>query len=370
MHLLEADAIDALVQVLRRHGYRTIGPTVRDDSIVYEELDSAAELPRGWTDEQAPGTYRLAPRDDGALFGFVPGGQGWKPWLHPPDALLFEADLQPGHFGIHEEHHEPTQQAFIGVRPCELQAIAILDRVLLEGPFADTVYGRRREGTFTVAVNCGEPGGTCFCASLQTGPAADGGYDLLLTELCDPDRHVFTCVAGSDRGTAILGEIAYREARPDEREAAEAVMRRAADSMGRSLPTEGLKELLQSHLDHPHWEEVGTRCLACANCTMVCPTCFCTNVIDVTDLAREKAERRRNWDSCFSREFSYIHGGNVRQSRAARYRQWMTHKLASWIDQFDRPGCVGCGRCITWCPVGIDITEEAAALREAKGVGR
>ena len=370
MYLLQADAIDALVQALRRLGYRTIGPTVRDDSIVYAELDSAADLPQGWTDEQAPGSYRLAPRGDAALFGFVPGGQGWKPLLHPPGALLFEADLHPGRFGIREENHEATRQAFIGVRPCELQAIATLDRVLLEGPFSDTAYGRRRAGTFIVAVNCGEPGGTCFCASLETGPAADGGYDLLLTEICEPGRHVFTCVAGNERGAAVLDEVAHREARPEERKAAEAVVSRAAEAMGRTLAIEGLKELLQSQLEHPHWEEVGARCLACANCTMVCPTCFCTDVTDVTDLAREKAERRRNWDSCFSREFSYIHGGSVRQSRAARYRQWMTHKLASWIDQFDRPGCVGCGRCITWCPVGIDITEEAAALRQATGVER
>jgi Fe-S oxidoreductase len=97
---------------------------------------------------------------------------------------------------------------------------------------------------------------------------------------------------------------------------------------------------------------------------MVCPTCFCTTVEDVSDVTGDHAERWRRWDSCFTLGFSYIHGGSIRNSGKARYRQWMTHKLASWIDQFGTSGCVGCGRCITWCPVGIDITEEARAIRD------
>ncbi len=134
--------------------------------------------------------------------------------------------------------------------------------------------------------------------------------------------------------------------------------------MGRSMDTSGIKELLYRNLDHPCWENVASRCLTCANCTMVCPTCFCAAVEDTTDLTGERAERWRRWDSCFTMDFSYIAGGSVRSSPKARYRQWMTHKLASWIDQFGTSGCVGCGRCITWCPVGIDITEEVRAIRE------
>ena len=103
---------------------------------------------------------------------------------------------------------------------------------------------------------------------------------------------------------------------------------------------------------------------------MVCPTCFCTTVEDHSDLAGETAERVRSWDSCFTLDFSYVHGGSVRTETQSRYRQWMTHKLASWIDQFGTSGCVGCGRCITWCPVGIDITEEAAAIRQTRRTGR
>jgi ferredoxin len=145
--------------------------------------------------------------------------------------------------------------------------------------------------------------------------------------------------------------------------AAAAVVAQTASQMGRSLDTAGIKELLQGNPNHPRWDEVAERCLTCGNCTMVCPTCFCTTVEDHNDLTGTSAERVRKWDSCFTLDFSYVHGGSVRNSNKSRYRQWMTHKLASWIDQFGTSGCVGCGRCVTWCPVGIDITAEVAAIR-------
>jgi ferredoxin len=122
------------------------------------------------------------------------------------------------------------------------------------------------------------------------------------------------------------------------------------------------ERVLKANLEHPRWTEVAKRCLACTNCTLVCPTCFCSTVEDVTDLGGDQIGRERRWDSCFTLEFSYIHGGSVRRDGASRYRQWLTHKLAHWHDQFGSSGCVGCGRCISWCPVGIDITEEVAAI--------
>lgn len=140
---------------------------------------------------------------------------------------------------------------------------------------------------------------------------------------------------------------------------------RTAETLTRTLDTDGIRDLLFDNLDHPRWDEVASRCLACTNCTLVCPTCFCSTVEDTTDLTGGVAERWQTWDSCFTMDFSYIHGGSVRKTHRARYRQWLTHKLASWIDQFGTSGCVGCGRCITWCPVGIDLTEEVRALRES-----
>jgi ferredoxin len=171
---------------------------------------------------------------------------------------------------------------------------------------------------------------------------------------------------GTELGAEVLREVSHREAREEEKATAESVIARCSVQMGRSLDTTEIKELLYRNYEHPRWDDVAGRCLTCGNCTMVCPTCFCTTVEDFTDLSGEHAERRRRMDVCFTMDFSYIHGGSIRSSAKARYRQWMTHKLATWIDQFCVSGCVGCGRCITWCPVAIDITEEARVIRESE----
>jgi ferredoxin len=237
--------------------------------------------------------------------------------------------------------------------------------VFLSGQYLDNSYKIRRDHAFIVAVNCGQAGGTCFCVSMDAGPKVDAGFDLALTELIEEGSHMFVLEVGSAAGADMVKDLPGRPASEEEIKAAEEVVARTKGQMERSLDTSGLKELLQANPNHPRWEEVAQRCLTCGNCTNVCPTCFCTTVDDTTDLAGATAERVRRWDSCFTLDFSYIHGGSVRNSARSRYRQWMTHKLAHWIDQFGSSGCVGCGRCITWCPVGIDITEEAAAIRAA-----
>ena len=268
-------------------------------------------------------------------------------------------------FSIIEGEPAPQPLVFLGVRACELRAIEIQDRVFLGGQYLDTSYRVRREHAFIVAVNCGQAGGTCFCASMDAGPKVEAGFDLTLTELAENGRHLFLLEVGSAAGEDLVSELSAQPATEEHIAAAERVIARTEGQMGRRLDTNGLKELLQANLDHPRWDEVAERCLTCGNCTNVCPTCFCTNVEDTTDLTGDTAERVRRWDSCFALDFSYIHGGSVRNSPHSRYRQWITHKLAHWIDQFGSSGRVGCGRCITWCPVGIDITEEAAAIRAA-----
>jgi ferredoxin len=363
--LLERANLDELFTALSKRGYRLIGPAVREGAIVYDEIHSAADLPAGWTDEQDGGTYRLKRRSDGALFGYTVGPQSWKKFLHPPAVRLWQADRKGGVFQVAEEKPETQKTAFIGVRSCDLHAIGVQDKVFLTGRYVDPLYQARRENAFIVAVNCGQAGGTCFCVSMGTGPRAETGFDLALTEICEPDRHYFTVEAGSERGAEVLAELPHREAQEEERTAAEDTVAKAAREMGRRMDTTNIKELLYQNYEHPRWEQVAARCLTCANCTMVCPTCFCTTVEDVTDLTGEHAERWQKWDSCFTKDFSYIHGGSIRATPKARYRQWMTHKLATWIDQFGTSGCVGCGRCITWCPVAIDITEEVRAIRQA-----
>lgn len=355
-----------LFEALRARGYQVVGPTVRDGAIVYDTLAGHEQLPVGWTDEQDGGKYRLKKRNDAALFGYVVGPHSWKKFLFPPEQRLFRARKTEAGFEVLPEHIAAPKLAFLGVRSCELHAIAIQDKVFLGGPFVDPVYQARRRNVFIIAVNCGQAGGTCFCVSMKTGPKATGGFDLALTEILDGQRHYFIVESGSDAGAEVLAELPRRPAETAELSAAAEATALAVSQMGRTLDTTGIKELLYRNLEHPQWDRVAGRCLSCANCTLACPTCFCANVEDVTDLTGEHAERWRKWDSCFTVGFSYIVGGAVRSSVKSRYRQWLTHKLATWMDQFGTTGCVGCGRCITWCPVAIDLTEEVRVIRQSE----
>jgi len=356
-------ALQGLIDALAARGYQVMGPTVRDGAIVYDRIAGVADLPAGWTDEQEAGRYRLQRRRDDALFGFAVGPHSWKRFVHPPVETLWTARRDGDGFTLSIRDEAPPKFAFIGVRACELHAMAIQDRVFCEGPYPDPTYQSRRRDAFIVAVNCGQAGGTCFCVSMRTGPKAESGFDLALTELSDEGGQNLLVEVGSEAGAEVLGPLPQRAATDAQLAAAEAIVARTAGQMGRHLETEGIKQLLQGNLEHPRWDEVAERCLTCGNCTMVCPTCFCTTVEDHSDLDGASAERVRSWDSCFTMDFSHLHGGSVRHTSRSRYRQWMTHKLAHWIDQFGTSGCVGCGRCITWCPAGIDITEEAAAIR-------
>jgi ferredoxin len=244
----------------------------------------------------------------------------------------------------------------------------VLDKVLAAGAVPDDAYVARRQGALVVTVECGRPAGTCFCTSMGTGPHAPSGIDIAVTELLDGE-HRFLAKAGSLIGAELLAQVAVRAVTEVDRHHRAALLERSEAAMGRSMPTKGLAALLARNLEHPRWDDVAERCLSCGNCTQVCPTCFCSDVRDVSDL-EGTVERQRTWASCFDVGHSYLHGGAVRPTTSSRYRQWLTHKLSTWWDQFDTSGCVGCGRCIAWCPVGIDITEEVAAIQSSDGASR
>lgn len=364
-YVLGPDSLSALFQALLDSGHTVVAPTAREGVIALGEIGSAAELPAGKTDEQGPALYRLRERGDDALFGHAAGPDAPKRWLHPPAFLRFRAHREKAGFRLEKGGAAAPRYAFLGIKPCDLAAIGRQDRVFLDGPYAEPAYAERRKEAFLVVAQCTEAHGTCFCASMGTGPRAERGYDLALTELLEGGRHELLAEAGSERGAALLAAVPKRAASGEDLEAARAATGRAAATMGRTLETAGLRQALQAKVESPRWDDVEKRCLSCANCTLVCPTCFCSTIEDTTDLTGAVSERWRRWDSCFTLDFSYIHGGSVRRSGASRYRQWLTHKLASWVDQFGETGCVGCGRCITWCPAGIDLTEEARAFRPA-----
>ncbi len=358
---LPKDRLQDLIDALGAAGHTVVGPTVDQQAVVYAEIESVDELPRGWTDEQAPGSYQLQPDSSDQFFGFVVGPHSWKQYLFPPQATVATADRNGDGWSMDTPSDPPPRYAFLGVRACELAAIRVQDRVFLEGPWVDPIYQARREAAFIVAVNCTQAADTCFCTSMNSGPRCVSGFDLALTETSDG----FVVESGSSRGEALLSTLTTDAVQPSQLNDAAAARQQAVDQISRRLDTDGIRDLLLGHPEHERWDQVATRCLSCTNCTMVCPTCFCSTVTDVADLSGDHVERQRQWDSCFNIDFSYMNGGVVRNDVRSRYRQWLTHKLGSWHDQFGQSGCVGCGRCITWCPPGIDLTEEVAAIRDS-----
>ncbi|WP_107852543.1 4Fe-4S dicluster domain-containing protein [Oceanimonas marisflavi] len=346
-----------LHRALVQSGYSVIGPQVKDDAILFAPLDHVDDLPWGWQELAGAGSYRLQHTAGKRAFAWNTGPQGLKPWLFKPEQVLWRAEHTEQ--GLHFRAVEPTPErlAFIGLRGCDLAALAIQDRHFMDGPYADRFYRAQREQLFIVAVNCGRSAETCFCVSTGDGPEARSGFDLLLDELDDG----YLLQAGSDQGAAIAAGLPLKKATGKQLARARTLLAGARQQQ-RAMPSEAELAQLVDWLDHPRWQQVAERCLACGNCTSVCPTCFCSRQDTEGDIQNRQAGQVQRWDSCFSEQHSYITGKVIRAEIRHRYRQWLVHKLATWQQQFGRSGCVGCGRCIAWCPVAIDLVEEAQAL--------
>ncbi len=366
MKIFQAMELNRLFDALHESGYDIVGPKYHNESIIYTYISSPHELPQGYTDEQAPQHYRLNKNGHNLYFNYAVGHQSWKKYFFPPQLQLFSTRKEGSQFKIIPVEHKIKPLALLGVRPCELSALHIQDRIFMEDEHTDPYYTEQREKSLVITVNCTRSASTCFCTSMGTGPRAASGYDISLTEVANDGTHYFLIDAKSEKGETIIkifaSKIPLTDANPEEIRTADELIEKNAASQTRSIDKDKMKGLLQSNAASSQWDEIATRCLSCANCTLVCPTCFCSTVDDVTELTGDHAERWRKWESCFTNEFSLIHHKPVRGSTKGKYRQWMTHKLDTWHDQFDSSGCVGCGRCITWCPVGIDITAEAARM--------
>ena len=364
---LSRPALDELIQVLRGQGYSVLGPRMVDGVISLRPIESASQLPQGVSDKQEGGTYQLVDGEPELAFQYVVGPDGPKRYLFPANLRLFEFHVEKDNFVLDVGPPQVAMLSMLGVRACELAAIEVQDRVFgTDDPRtfrceSEPWYMQIRQEALIIAVNCTRPSGNCFCASWGTGPEAFKGFDLALTEL----RDGFIVHVGSERGATLVNQLPMREPTGAELELAEIKLERSRESMGRQLNTVGLKELLDESIEYTEWDDVARRCLSCGNCTMVCPTCFCCTVSDSTDLAAtQQVARTRQWESCFTHQFTYMTAGPERNTIRGRYRHWLRHKLCTWWEQFGSSGCVGCGRCITWCPVGIDLTEEVRRLRK------
>ena len=359
---LPKSGLDKLLANLIQMGYKVLGPQIQDGAIVYKTLKSTADLPKGYISEQDSGYYRLVYSGHRRFFDVTPGAQSWKQFFFPAfyELTNFTRD-EHGHWQSEEKEVDLTPLALFGVFPCDLAAIQVQDHIFLREEWKDPKYWAHRQSAFILAVDCLHPCGTGFCASMGTGPKANSGFDLRLTELED----VFLVEIGSEAGRLVMDGISVLPTSAFWLQAAQKGLEDASVRMGRSLPNQQeLPALLLNNLDAQQWDDVARRCMSCASCTQVCPTCFCWDTRDSISLNGQNAHRERVWDSCFNPDYSYIVGGNSRPNTRSRYRQWLTHKFGSWFAQFGTSGCVGCGRCITWCPAKIDVTAELQAIRK------
>ncbi len=354
MRYLDRAHLERMVRTLIDDGYEVVGPTVRDGAVVLAPITGLDALPGPVREAQAAGRYRLETSSRPTTFGTAHGPDGAKRFLFPPRELL--ATITPD--GTATPAGDPAERpvAFLGLHACDLRAIEVHDRVFLD---VDPAYRRRREAAVLIGLDCAEPAETCFCTSMGGGPRCTAPFDVALAEVDEG----FVARPGSDVGSDLLDRIEAPNASAEEIAAAEASSEAAVAAIRRRVDTRDLPGVLRRAAMSPRWSDIAERCLACSNCTDVCPTCFCHDVVDGVSISGDVATRSREWASCFSTDHSWIAGGAVRPDRASRYRQWLTHKFGTWVEQFGTSGCVGCGRCITWCPVGIDVTEELAALR-------
>jgi ferredoxin len=353
-------SLEHLVHHLVEAFDEVIGPVVHDGVIRLRPITTAGELPVEVTDEQEAATYRLRTTSGLRRFGYGPGPDSLKTLVHPPRTPVWTMRRRDGSIIVEQADHPVSRRAVLGVRACDLRALAILERTQTGGPHPDPAFLAHRAGLFLVVVDCEHPAPTCFCDTANGGPTATSGYDLALTELDGPHGPTYIVRAGTGAGERLVESLRLEPADPEHVRIAERLRAQCEHEHIRELPDHAAAAVRQP--DHPRWAEVAERCLTCGNCTAVCPTCFCTDMDDEMGLDGVTSTRTRVWDTCFSMEYSHLGPGPHRSTPVSRYRQWLSHKLGTWHDQFGESGCVGCGRCITWCPVGIDLTAEVEAL--------
>ena len=344
-----SDGLGPLIAHLGERGCTVVAPVARDGVVGLAEIETAEQIATGWTDVQEPGHYRAEQTGSGA-FGHAAPAASWKRWLHPEQQVVVRVRTTANQPIVEESDEARSPLVFVGIQACDLAALGRLDVVFEH----DEAYQARRDQLLIISVACTTPAANCFCASAGTGPWPGPGADVVLREL---DDGTLLATGFTDVGAELLDEIGpLPEADPAAFDAAEQRIAEGAARQIRRLDRTVIAAAADSPED-PGWGAVAERCLTCGNCTFVCPTCFCTSVVDSSSLDGTEFQRTQRWDSCFSVDFAHVHGGSVRPSAASRYRQWYLHKLVTWHDQFGDSGCVGCGRCITWCPTGIDITE-------------
>lgn len=347
---IEKGAISDMLMALSS-SYKLIGPKVQSDVITLGEI-IPADLPFHVKDIQIAGSYRLDSEKSNYLFSFSIGPDSFKRFLFPPEIELFKWRYREKGLDSFQPLEISVPIVLFGLRACDTEALILYDRIFAE----DWYYKKIRDKSIVIAINCLFPNENCFCPSLSTGPEVRRA-DLIITEL--EDRLLLE--VQNNRILDFLKELKTERADDFDIKSKDQVVKRCRELIKKQIDIKNLSFLLKK-LENTVWKEIAEIDLECGNCTQVCPTCFCNSTFDklkLSDISKKAYQgvRIRVWDSCFSRNFSKVHGGNFRPSRRARYRHWFMHKFNYMEEQFGIKGCVGCGRCITWCPAGIDVTE-------------
>jgi sulfhydrogenase subunit beta (sulfur reductase) len=281
-----------------------------------------------------------------------------KSVLFPQRETLFQYRTERGKAEVDVPPSAAKGRVLFGIRPCDARGLLLLDKVF-GGDCRDPYYTDKRDDTVVVSLGCDDPNPSCFCLSMGGGPCSAEGSDVLLLDL--GDRYVAEAV--SEKGAAFLRDQAFEESDENTLALAEKVRRKSEASMKRVAIRENLEKELKRLFNDPVWKDLTETCLGCGICTYLCPTCHCFDLCD--EAAGQTGERIRVWDSCQFPLFTLQASGfNPRPSVKERFRQRIMHKFSYLPETQAMLGCVGCGRCVTECPVNLDIREVVTSLSE------
>lgn len=258
-------------------------------------------------------------------------------------------------------------QVIFGLRPCDVRGFVQMDNVFggYGGFYFDPYYNAKREATTLIAVTCRDPRSTCFCTSVQGGPAAGDGADALFTQV----EGGFTVEALTEKGEALVSAASLADASEAQGQASTSVKERATERVDKAFDLEGIQTGLRANIEDPAWHDLSMRCISCGTCTYVCPSCYCFNITD--EMVEGTGERIRTWDNCFNPSYTLeTSGHNPRAIKSNRFRNRFSHKFWYYPEKYDSLLCSGCGRCVSNCPTRIDIREVLGVMGvERAGVG-
>ena len=282
-----------------------------------------------------------------------------KEVFFPQSETMFRYEKTGKQHQVTSTEEVERKRVILGARPCDIQAVSLIDQVFSGKEYTDVYYVNKRKATTIIGMACDHPLSTCFCSSMKGGPFHREGSDLFLIDLGE----AFLVELLTEKGKTFQKNKFLKEALAKDINSAKEVEEKATPKTDGSLPVAGIEKRLDQMLESPFWERVQEKCIGCRICTYLCPTCHCFDIVD--EALTNKGQRVRNWDSCLSSLYSQeTSGHNPRPTNRERTRQRIMHKFNYFPKNFDQIACVGCGRCIIYCPVNFDIRQTIKEIQK------